>query len=98
MENKTGPTLSKADLIEAADAMTGGDLKDLSTDEIQQLMTVTQYVTDLCLNEIERRGVLSFYKGAPVLPYESEHGVDTILTRPSLGLTRSIGHSSCEDS
>jgi hypothetical protein len=44
-------------------------------------MTITQFVTDLCLNEIERRGALDFLGGVPVIPYVSEHGVKTILTR-----------------
>jgi hypothetical protein len=33
------------------------------------LMTITQHVTDLCLNEIERRGQLRFLDGSPVVPY-----------------------------
>jgi hypothetical protein len=87
MQKKTGPIMSKADLVKAANDIIAGNLKDRSTDQIKRLMTVSQYVTDLCLNEIERRGELSFYKGAPVLPYECAYGVDTILTRPTLSLS-----------
>jgi hypothetical protein len=47
-------------------------------------MTVTQYVTDLCLNEVEQRGELPFYEGHPIVPYASGHMVETILTRSSM--------------
>jgi hypothetical protein len=39
------------------------------------------YVTDICLNETERRGELTISNGVPVVPYECEYGVETILTR-----------------
>jgi hypothetical protein len=74
--------MSKSELIEAAYGMTGGNVEDLSHDQLTRLMTITQFVTDLCLNEIERRGELTFVGGVVVVPYESDHEVDTILTRP----------------
>ena len=74
--------MSKSELIEAAYGMTGGGVEDLSIDQLTRLMTITQFVTDLCLNEIERRGELTFVGGVVVVPYESDHEVDTILTRP----------------
>jgi hypothetical protein len=62
--------------------MTAGDVRDLSSDSIRRLMTVTQFVTDLCLNEIERRGeLLDDFCGVPVVPYVCDHRVDTFLTR-----------------
>jgi hypothetical protein len=76
-------------LIEAAYKITGGDVKDLSHDKLYRLMTVTQFVTDLCLNEVERRGELIYSSGqdgmplAPIVPYCSDYGVDTVLTRPN---------------
>ncbi len=73
--------MSKEELIEAAFEMTGGSLKDLSYDQILRVMTISQHVTDICLNEIEARGELTFYRGAPVVPYHSDHMVETILTR-----------------
>lgn len=73
--------MSKEELINAAYDMTGGNLSDLSVDQIHRLMTVTQHVTDLCLNELEARGELTFYEGRLILPYHSEYGVETILTR-----------------
>jgi hypothetical protein len=72
--------MTRRELIEAAYAMTGGNVADLTTEQVEKLM-ITQFVTDLCLNEIERRGALDFVGGVPVVPYVSEHGVKTILTR-----------------
>ena len=73
--------MTKQKLIEAAYDMTGGNIADLSVAQLKRLMTITQFVTDLCLNEIEGRGKLTFHDGAPIIPYECDHGVETILTR-----------------
>jgi len=78
---EVGDEMTKAELIEAAYEMTGGDVPDLSSDRIMRLMTVTQFVTDLCLNEMERRGELDDFCGVPVVPYVCDHRVDTFLTR-----------------
>ncbi len=51
--------ISKQELIEAANEMTGGKIKDLSLDQLHRLITVALYVSDLCLNEIENRRALS---------------------------------------
>jgi hypothetical protein len=74
--------LTKADLIEAAYTITGGNLGDLSVGQIERLITITQHVTDLCLNELERRGELELTPdGTPLVPYVSEYLVECILTR-----------------
>jgi hypothetical protein len=73
--------MSKAQLIEAAYEITGGDVADLSLEKLYERMTVTQFVTDLCLNEVERRGELTWMEGAPVVPYTADYGVGTVLTR-----------------
>jgi hypothetical protein len=80
------PKMSDSELIEAAAEITGGEnVKTLGTDQIMKLMTVTQYVTDLCLNELEKRGELTFGSGpegpAPIVPYCATLFVPTILTR-----------------
>jgi len=49
---------SKQELIEAANEMTGGDIKDLSVEQLFRLATVALYVSDLCLNKIEDRRAL----------------------------------------
>ena len=85
----TSPQMSKAELIEAAHEIIGGDLADLSLDKLYRLMTVTQFVTGLCLNEVERRGELTYSSDqdgtrlAPIVPYCSDYGIDTVLTRPN---------------
>jgi hypothetical protein len=50
--------MSKQELIEAANEMTGGDIKDLSVEKLYRLARVALYVSDLCLNEIEDRRAL----------------------------------------
>jgi len=75
------PHMSEHELVEAAYELTGGALLDLSSDKIMRLMTITQYVTDICLNEIERRGELQVRDGVMVMPYVADHWVDTFLTR-----------------
>jgi hypothetical protein len=50
--------MSKQELIEAANEMTGGNIKGLSLDQLYRLVTVALYVSDQCLNEIEDRRAL----------------------------------------
>jgi len=73
--------MTKEDLVEAAYQFTGGNLKELSLNQVKRLMTVAMYVGDLCLNEIEDRGELEFVGDAPVLPYDCDYTVPTVLTR-----------------
>lgn len=73
--------IAREELIEAAYEVTGGNLADLTKVQIWRLMTVTQFVTDLCLNELEERDELTFVDDTVVVPYQSEHVVQTILTR-----------------
>jgi hypothetical protein len=74
--------LTKQELIETAYEITGGNVADLAGERLRRLLTVTQFVTDICLNEIERRGELETRDGVPIVPYESAFIVETILTRP----------------
>lgn len=73
--------MTKEELIEAAYEMTAGNVADLSIDQLRRLMTVTQFVTDICLNEIERRGELTWAEGMPIVPYQCDYSVPTIITR-----------------
>src|SRR5258707_11948062 len=43
--------MTKEELIEAACEIIGGDVKDLSVDQVQKLMTVAQHLSDLSLKE-----------------------------------------------
>ena len=70
------------DVLETATAeLLGGNVADFDLDRLHHLITITQYATDLLLNEIERRGELSFESGVPIVPYMSDWAVETILTR-----------------
>lgn len=73
--------LSKEELIKAAHCMTGGDVADCSLDRLCQLVTVAQFVIDLCLNEMERRGELTYSRddGRVIVPYQSKYVLPTIL-------------------
>jgi hypothetical protein len=75
------PEMTKQETVEAAYEMTGGNLQDLSDEKLARLHTVATYVFDLTLNELERRGLIPIRDGAPVIPYISEHSIETILTR-----------------
>jgi hypothetical protein len=57
-------------------------LEFMSYDHIVELMTVTQVITNLCLNEIEQRGELTSHDdGRIIVPYSADFVVETILTR-----------------
>jgi len=76
--------MTKQELIEAASKMTGGDsrnIQDLTVEQLERLMTVTQFVTDLCLNELEYGGELVLLGDTPLVPYVADHMVETVLTR-----------------
>jgi hypothetical protein len=77
-------TMTKRELIKAADKMTGGNIEDLTVKQLERLMTVTQFVTDLCLNELEARGKLVLVGDTPLVPYVADYRVETILTRDEL--------------
>jgi len=48
---------------------------------LEELITVSQFITDLCLNELERRGELQFVGGQASIPYQCDYMLDTVLTR-----------------
>jgi hypothetical protein len=56
-------------------------LEFMSYEHIVELMTVTQVITNLCLNEIEKRGELTDHEGHVLVPYNADFVVETILTR-----------------
>jgi hypothetical protein len=78
-------SLTKDELESAAAVISVRPIGEHSVDALRRLMTVTQYVTDLCLNEIEDRGELTFMPddGRVIVPYHSNYMIDTILTRAS---------------
>lgn len=56
-------------------------LEFMSYEHMVELMTVTQIITNLCLNEIEKRGELIDHEGRVLMPYSADFVVETILTR-----------------
>jgi hypothetical protein len=50
--------MTKEELIEAACEIIGGNVKDLSVDHVQKLMTVAQHLSDLILKECRSFGNL----------------------------------------
>jgi hypothetical protein len=79
--------MTKEELMEATYSIAGGNIRDLTYEKLTRLMTITQFVTDLCLREIEDRGELAWALGAdgrmiPIVPYNSDVFVETVLNRP----------------
>lgn len=73
--------MTKNELIEAANKIIGGKIKDLPLDQVERVITVAQHVMDLCINELEVRGELFDQNGRVSLPYKSDYMVETALTR-----------------
>jgi hypothetical protein len=69
-------------LITATAELLGGDVAGISLDRLYHLITISQYATDVLLNEIERRGGIYYLEGMPIVPYLADYSVETILTRP----------------
>ena len=78
----TMPELTKDTLTAAVAELLGGDVTEFSLERLQHLITVTQHATDVLLNEIERRGELTFAEDVPSVLYMSNYSAETILTRP----------------
>lgn len=75
--------LTQDELEAAVASLTSGlAVEELPSDEIIKLMTIGQYLADRGLAEIEKRGELEFHEGSPVMPYCSDHMIETVLTRP----------------
>ena len=76
-------TMTKDDVqARIAKMIPGGLLLEfMSYNGIVELMTVTQIITNLCLNEIEERGELTEQEGRAIAPYDANFVVETILTR-----------------
>jgi hypothetical protein len=73
--------MTKEELIEAACEITGGNVKDLSVDQVQRLMSIVQHLTDLSLNERRSFGNLCAIRAtidAAVTPGGSAEGLVTL--------------------
>lgn len=68
----------------------GKKIEDLSNDELDMFSGVAQYASDIMLNERERRGLITFVSGYPVIEFAVPEGVpnvETILTRDGEAFT-----------
>jgi hypothetical protein len=77
-------SMNEAELrLHAEHMMQATDLAACSYIEIVRILTVAQYVADLCIKEIEERGELTFYQGTPVIPDVRPESmfVEHVLTR-----------------
>lgn len=72
-------SITETELIEAAAEITGGDLKHKSLDEMLRLITVVQYIFDICVNELEDRDELPAPDGRVGVPYICDYMVPTAL-------------------
>jgi len=77
--------MTKDELEAAAAEFLGGNVADLPLARLHWLITVSQFVTDTILNEIEERDELTFHQDSPIVPYHSDHQVKTVLTRAGIG-------------
>jgi len=76
--------MTKEELIEAACEITGGNVTDLSADQIQRLAAIMQHLTDLSLNESRSFANLCAMRaiiGAAVAPGTPDDLVTLRLTR-----------------
>jgi hypothetical protein len=72
---------------------------DFPSERVQHLITLAEYARDILLNEIERRGELTFHEGFPVIPYgfrpRGENRPDPLAMIPIRATIR-IGRSRME--
>lgn len=73
--------MDKDELEAVALLLADGEMETLPSDEVRRLMTVGQYLFDRGLNVLEARGELEWADGSPVVPYDSDHMLETALTR-----------------
>lgn len=74
--------LTQGELEDAASSLADGNqIESLSLKALEAVLTIGQYLTDRCLVEIEERGELVVSDGQPVLPYVSDHSIESILAR-----------------
>jgi hypothetical protein len=75
--------------LHAKHMMQAPDLSGYSYDEVVRILTVANYVADLCIKEIEDRGLLTWAPGpegglAPIIPDARPESmfISNVLTRP----------------
>ena len=72
--------MTKEELIEAACEVIGGNVKDLSVDQVQKLMTVVQHLSDLSLKEHRSFGNLCAIRATIDAAVTPDGGTDDLVT------------------
>jgi hypothetical protein len=72
--------MTKEELIEAACEIIGVDVKDLSVDQNQKLMTVVQHLSDLSLKEHRSFGNLCAIRATIDAAVTPDGGTDDLVT------------------
>jgi hypothetical protein len=72
--------MTKEELIEAACEIIGGNVKDLSVDQVQKLMTVVQHLSDLSLKEHRSFGNLCAIRATIDAAVTPDGGTDDLVT------------------
>jgi hypothetical protein len=70
----------------------GDDPSELSNQELLSASSLAQYAQDMCLVELEKRGLVQSYEGMPIVPYQDIPGlpyIETCLTRGQETITPS---------
>jgi hypothetical protein len=74
--------VTREELIEAACEITGGNVKDLSVDQIQRMMTIMEHLTGLSLNERRSFGNLCAIRAAIDAAVTADGTTDDSVTLP----------------
>jgi hypothetical protein len=72
--------MTKEELIEAACEIIGGNVKDLSVDQVQKLMAVAQHLSDLSLKEHRSFGNLCAIRAVIDAVVISDRAADDLVT------------------
>jgi hypothetical protein len=70
--------------LHAEHMMQASDRSGYSYDEVVRILTVANYVADLCTKEIEDRGLLTWLGNDPIMPDARPESmfISNVLTRP----------------
>lgn len=56
------------------------EIEDLKNDELIRIFSVFQHQADRLLAEISYRGLIEFFDGMPVVPFDAPDGVEEVRT------------------
>ena len=62
------PDMTEDEILERANNIFGGDLRDMDYSEIVRTLTVANYVADICIRVLGDRKLLDWMGDAPIIP------------------------------